>query len=184
MDWISFLKVAHIIGWVSWFAGFFYIGRMFVYHREAADKPAGERAVLQPQYSLMMQRAYKLILNPAMMIAWVCGIAMLVVYTMQTGSEWIKANGWMHTKLLLLVFLVGYHIWVKKTIAKAAAGSLPYNSFKFRMLNELPTLFLVAITALAIYKNSLNYGLWALSLLLLTGLIYFMAKAYQKKREG
>ena len=183
MDWINLLKVLHIVGWVSWFAGFFYLGRMFVYHRESQDKPQPDRDILLAQYNLMMSRAYKIILNPAMMITWVGGIGMLVVYKQQFGAEWIKSNAWMHPKLLLLFLLIGYHIWVKLMIKKLARGEQPYKSFTFRMLNELPTLFLVSITSLAIYKNSLNYAYLVAFIVLFTGLLYRGAKAYQKRRE-
>ena len=183
MDWINLLKVLHIVGWVSWFAGFFYLGRMFVYHRESQDKPQPDRDILLAQYNLMMSRASKIILNPAMMITWVGGIGMLVVYTQQFGAEWIKSNAWMHPKLLLLFLLIGYHIWVKLMIKKLARGEQPYKSFTFRMLNELPTLFLVSITSLAIYKNSLNYAYLVAFIVLFTGLLYRGAKAYQKRRE-
>ena len=183
MDWISFFKVFHIIGWVSWFAGFFYIGRMFVYHRESSDRPEAERAVLLPQYNIMTERAYKIILNPAMMITWVGGIAMLIIYTLDFGAEWIRVNGWMHTKLLLLFALIGYHIWVKKMIAKLKNGQRPYSSFKFRLLNELPTMFLVSIVSLAIYKNALSPLYLIILLIVLAAFMYFAAKGYQKKRE-
>jgi len=184
MDWISFLKVLHIVGWVSWFAGFFYLGRMFVYHRESQDKAQPDRDILLAQYNLMMSRAYKIILNPAMMISWVGGIGMLVVYTQQMGSEWIRSNAWMHPKLLLLFLLIGYHIWVKRMIKKLAAGEQPYKSFTFRMLNELPTLFLVSIVSLAVYKNSLNYAYLLAFIVFFTGMLYRGAKAYQKRREA
>lgn len=183
MDWISFLKVLHIVGWVSWFAGFFYLGRMFVYHRESQDKPQPDRDILLAQYDLMMARAYKIILNPAMMLTWIGGIGMLVVYTLESGSEWIKVNSWMHPKLLLLFLLIGYHIWIKFMIKKLAAGEQPYKSFTFRMLNEMPTLFLVSITSLAIYKNSLNYAYLIAFIVFFTGMLYRGAKAYQRRRE-
>ncbi len=183
MDWINFFKVFHIVGWVSWFAGFFYLGRMFVYHRESADRPQAERDVLLPQYNIMMERAYKIILNPAMMITWVGGIAMLVIYTMQSGAEWIRANSWMHSKLLLLFALIAYHIWVKKMIAKLKNGEKPYSSFTFRLLNEMPTLFLVSIVSLAIYKNVLSPIALVIMLAVLAAFLYFTARGYQKKRE-
>lgn len=182
MDWYSLLKVVHIVGWVSWFAGFFYLGRMFVYHREAQDEPDGERQILLCQFNLMMNRVYKIILNPAMMITWTAGIALLVFMIMQSG-EYMRVNTWMHGKLFLLVLLLAYHIWCKKMIKRLENGEQPYNSFAFRLLNEFPTLFLVCITSLAVYKNSTNYLYLGLFLLFFIGMLYIGAKKYQKRRE-
>lgn len=77
MDWISFLKALHVVGFVSWFAGLFYLVRLFVYHTEASALPEAERRVLIPQYSLMEQRLYRIITHPAMLITWIAGLGML-----------------------------------------------------------------------------------------------------------
>ena len=95
-----YLKSLHIIGFVSWFAGLFYLVRMFVYHSEAADKPELIREDWKRQYTAMQWRVYKIICNPAMMITWTCGILMLVNTPAFLQQEWLQ------TKLLLLVFLI------------------------------------------------------------------------------
>lgn len=186
MNWILLFKVIHIVGWVSWFSGFFYLGRMFVYHRESQDKPEPERKILTEQFNLMMGRVYMIILNPAMMLTWIGGLAMIVIYYVQTDGAWFKFenNGWMHIKFLPLFLLIAYHLWCKRMIKKLANGERPYESFAFRMLNEMPTLFLVTIVSIGIYKNALNYLYLSAFLLVFTGMLYVSAKKYQKHRES
>ncbi|MFK7931939.1 MAG: CopD family protein, partial [Saprospiraceae bacterium] len=98
---ILYAKVIHIIGFVAWFAGLFYLVRMFVYNVEADDKPKNKKKILQDQYHIMQWRVYKIIVNPAMMITWTAGLTMLYLH----GMEWFKVNFWMHSKLLLLIGL-------------------------------------------------------------------------------
>ena len=96
-------KSLHIIGFVTWFAGLFYLARIFVYHVEANDKPETERNILQAQYNIMAERLYKIITNPAIIITWLFGIGMLVL-----NPAYLQ-GGWMHAKFLLVFLLSGYH---------------------------------------------------------------------------
>lgn len=176
---ILYFKAFHIIGFVAWFAGLFYLVRMFVYYREAIDKPSPEKEIMTKQFNLMQWRVYKIICNPAMVITWICGLAMLYIY----GIDWLQANPWMHIKLTLLVLLTGYHHYCKKIIKKLENGTATFTSFQYRLLNELPTLFLFSIVLLAVLRNSLNF-LWAfLGILGFGFVLFFAAKMYKKFRE-
>ncbi len=179
---LLYFKAFHIVGFVAWFAGLFYLIRMFVYYREAMDKEEPERRILTAQLNLMQWRVYKIICNPAMVITWICGVVMLIIH----GVEWLGANPWMHIKLTLLILLTGYHHYCKQIIKKLEKGEATYTSFQFRLLNELPTLFLFSIVLLAVLKNSLNF-LWAfLGILAFGFILFFAAKMYKKfrKRRG
>ncbi len=183
-------KMLHIIGFVAWFAGLFYLVRVFVYHAEAAGKPPAERDILTAQYNLMAWRVYRIICNPAMMITWTAGLLMLGLGLFRADvvnylSVEAGTPGWMHLKLLLLVLLTAYHLWCKRSIRRLEAGTSRLNDFQFRLLNEVPTLFLVAIVVLAVYGNRglLNYGYLAIGLLLFTGLLYAGARAYKRRRQ-
>ena len=119
MDYlIPLFKTIHIIGFVSWFAGLFYLWRMFVYYAEAGIKPVGEREVLMREYGLMQKRVYKIICNPAMMITWTCGLAM----TLLNSGYW--QMGWFHVKFAILILLTVYHLWCKRIIIKLEKGKL------------------------------------------------------------
>ncbi len=172
-------KAFHIIGFVAWFAGLFYLVRMFVYHVESALKPEPERGILTAQYALMERRVYRIICTPAMVITWMFGLGMLGHY----GWMWLAANGnWMYPKLALLLGLTVYHFWSGGLIRRLGSGSIPYTSFQFRLLNEVPTLFLVAIVLLAVFRNTLDVVLAFLGLLLFGQLLYAGARLYRRQR--
>ena len=173
-----YLKSLHIIGFVAWFAGLFYLVRMFVYHAEAADKPDTIREDWKKQYTLMQWRVYKIICTPAMLFTWTCGIVMLV------NSPYFLEQGWMQVKLVFLVLMTAYHLYCKGIIVKQENGRSTYTSFQFRLLNELPTLFLAIIVILAVVKSLLNFA-YLLSGILIFGVTLFLsARAYKKFREN
>ena len=159
-----YLKALHIVGFVAWFAGLFYLVRIFVYHAEAAEKPQPDCDILSKQFGIMEQRVYKI-------------ICMLYLQ-----PEWLKM-GWMHIKLTLLFLLLGYHLYCKRIIKKFASGDVAFNSFQFRLLNEVPTLFLVSIVLLAVLKDTLSFGIAMAGVLVFGILLYFIAKAYKRSRE-
>ena len=176
--WILFFKAMHIVGSVAWFAGLFYLVRIFVYHVEASAKPPAEKEVLVPQFNQMAWRVYKLICNPALMITFSFGTAMLFA-----NPAYLK-GGWLHVKLTLLLLLLGYHIYCKSLIRKLEQNKPTMTSFQFRLFNEVPTLFLVAIVVLAVFRDTLN-PMYVLGGIVLLGiLLYLAARAYKRKREA
>lgn len=177
---IALFKTLHIIGFVAWFAGLFYLVRIFVYYREAADKPEMERRILQDQYHLMQQRVYKIICNPAMMITWLAGLMMLYLY----GWEWFKLNTWIHTKILLVILLTVYHLYCKRYIKHLREGTGRLNSFQLRLANEVPTLFLFAIVIFAVYRNVANAAVVFGSTILFGVILFIFTKWYKKIRES
>lgn len=172
-------KSLHIVGFVSWFAGLFYLVRIFVYQVESWNKQEPDRSILSHQFDLMAHRVYTIICTPALYITWTFGIGMLWL----NGLEWLEANNWMFIKLFFLAGLTLYHFWCGALIPKLEKRTLGISSFQFRMLNEVPTIFLVAISLLAVYKNSLDF-LIALGGILLFGITLFVAtKAYKRARD-
>jgi putative membrane protein len=172
-------KSLHIVGFVAWFAGLFYLVRMFVYHREAQEEPQLKRDILTQQFGLMEQRVYRIICNPAMMLTWTCGLLMLYLH----GWEWLKVNPWMHLKLLLLLALTYYQLWCKKMISRLEKGDFQLSSQRWRVLNELPTVFLLAIVLLAVYRNTLNFALALASIIGFMILLMIGIRAYKRARE-
>ncbi|MEO1259726.1 MAG: CopD family protein [Bacteroidota bacterium] len=175
---LYFFKSIHIVGFVAWFAGLFYLVRIFVYHVEAMEKPPQERAILTAQFNLMQWRVFKIICRPAMIITWICGLSMLHIHEL----EWLKANWWMHVKLVLLTLLTVYTEMCPRIIRKLEKGERPYTSFQFRLLNEVPTIFLLTISLLAVYRFNFNVwytlaGIFGFGILLFT-----FAKLYRKRR--
>lgn len=172
-----YLKAFHIIGFVSWFAGLFYLVRLFVYHAESFERPKEEQQVLAKQYEIMQGRLYAIITTPAMIFTVVCGIGMLYL------NPVLLQSGWMHIKLTLLVLLIGYHFYCGQTIRRFQKGLVRTQPFHFRLLNEAPTLLLISIVTLATLKNQVNILYMALCLVLLGILFFIAAKLYKRKRE-
>lgn len=164
---------------------------MFVYYQESAEKQEPERSILTKQFGDMQWRVYKIICNPAMMITWTAGLTMLILGLIpSTGvtnylSPSYGTAGWMHLKLLLLVLLTGYHIWCKRIIKQLAAGPSKLTPFQFRLFNEVPTIFLIGISYIAVYgkMGRLNYLYLLIGVALFGLLIYRGAVAYKKRRE-
>lgn len=134
-------KMLHLIAMVAWFAGLFYIFRLFVYHVKHREEPSVVAALTVMEHKLL-----KIIMMPAMVTTWVFGVTMLVL---QPG--WFK-QGWLVLKLVALVVLTGYHLYsiaIHKTMKQ---GTYPLSERACRMINEVPTLLLLLIVFLAVLK--------------------------------
>ncbi len=142
-------KSFHILGFVAWFAGLFYLPRLFVYHIEAQEKPEPIKAALGEEYNRMEVRLYKLIMNPAMIFTIAMAVGMIVIQTDLLHETWL------HIKLTLVVLLVGFHHWCGRLIKQLEAGTCKFNSIQMRRINEIPTILLGIIVLLAIFKNTL-----------------------------
>lgn len=178
-EYLLLFKSLHIVGFVAWFGGLFYLVRILVYHTEALERPEKERAVLIPQFSVMEKRVYRIICNPGMMITWTFGTLLLVIY----GAEWLRTNPWMHVKLVLLVVLTAYHMYCKRIMNRMGNRKRSLNSFQLRLLNEIPTVLLVAIVLLAVYRNLLNFGLAFLGVSIFGILLYVFTRWYRRIRS-
>jgi protoporphyrinogen IX oxidase len=170
-------KAFHIIGVVVWFAGLFYLVRLFIYHVEAEAEPEPARGILQKQYTIMEKRLYGIITTPGMVVTVAMAIALLVQM-----PEYLK-DGWMHAKLGLVALLLGYHFYCARIMGQLHRGECRWSSQQLRALNEAPTLLLVAIVMLVIFKNNFPTGAttW-----LMVGLVVFMAatiQLYARKRR-
>ncbi len=164
-NWYGIAKSLHLIGMVSWMAGMFYLVRIMVYHAMAFQRPEPERGTLAQQYTLMEWKSYNIILKPAVVITWTFGVLMLFIQPL-----WLQ-DGWMHLKLTFLVLLTGYTHYLKKHIRNLEAGVSGFTHIHYRALNEVPTIFLVAIVFLAVLKNNTNYFALFGGLGIFTGLI-------------
>lgn len=170
-------KAFHIVGVVVWFAGLFYLVRLYVYHVEANEQPEPARSILQQQYQIMEKRLYNLITTPGMILTVVMAIAMLI-----TIPDYLR-DTWLHIKLGFVVLLIGYHHYCGRLMKQMAAGKFTWSGQQFRALNEVPTVFLVLIVLLAVFKNDLPTAPTAWGTL---GLIVAMAaiiQFYARKRR-
>ncbi|MGF6695305.1 protoporphyrinogen oxidase HemJ [Metapseudomonas resinovorans] len=134
------LKALHIIAVVCWFAGLFYLPRLFVYHAQAEDEPSRER------FKVMERKLYRGIMGPSMIATLVLGIWMLYL-----NSGWLS-QGWLHAKLTLVILLIGYHHACGSLLKRFARGENRRGHVFYRWFNEVPVLFLIAIVILVVVK--------------------------------
>lgn len=171
------IKALHIIFVVTWFAGLFYIVRLFVYQAEVKDKPENERAVLEPQLKVMAKRLWYGITWPSMILAITFGVWMIVDY-----PTFLKLP-WMHVKLSFVVALIIYHHMCHAFFKKLQKGTDTRSGNFYRIWNELATLFLVAIVFIVIMKNEVNW-IWGTVGFILFGVVLMIAiKIYKRLRE-
>ncbi len=170
-------KAFHLIGIVVWFAGLFYLVRLFIYHVEANEQPEPARTILKNQYQIMEKRLYNIITTPGMVVTVAMAIGLL-----STEPEVLK-QGWLHIKLLFVAGLIVYHFYCGRLLKQMATEQSTWGSQQLRALNEAPTVLLVVIVLLAVFKNSLPTDITAWGIF---GLIIAMAatiQLYAKKRR-
>lgn len=170
-----YVKALHIIFIVTWFAGLFYIVRLFVYNAEAQEKPSPERSILQQQYNIMMKRLWFGITWPSAILTLIFGPWMAILY----GS----LPSWLLIKLGFVVLLYAYFFLLHGIFRQQQRGIFRYNSTQLRVWNEVATVLLVAIVFLVVLK-SLASMVWGLTgLLLFTASLMIAIKIYKKVRE-
>ncbi len=135
------VQALHIISVVFWIAAMLMLPRLFAYHHKASGGGEAETILAAGE-----QRLGKLIMTPAMSAAWVFGLAMLWL------NPTLLQQGWMHTKLLLVVLLSGYHGFLTANLRKFAKGDRPLSEKTWRMLNEIPALGAILVIVLAVLK--------------------------------
>jgi putative membrane protein len=138
MLWI---KAFHIIFMVAWFAGIFYLPRLFVYHAMSEDKAT------QTQFKIMERKLYYFV-TPFMILTTVLGLWMLYDYAWMA----YRSMGWLHIKLVLVSILIGYHFYCGKLVKEFAADKNQRSHVFYRWFNELPVLILFAVVLLAVIK--------------------------------
>jgi putative membrane protein len=174
----QYVKALHIIFIVTWFAGMFYIPRLFIYNTEANERDAAAKAVLQEQFRIMMKRLWYGITWPSAILTLIFGPWMWYLYTGFNGLP-----DWLFVKLLFVLGLYAYHMSLHQLFLQQVNGVFKFSSQKLRIWNEVATIFLVAIVILATVKDSMSW-IWGL-----TGLIAFIVvlmsaiKIYKAIRE-
>jgi len=163
-------KTLHIVGVVVWFAGLFYLVRLFIYHVEAAELEPTVKQAFEEQYTLMERRLANIITTPGMILAVSMAVGLLI-----TQPSWLNQT-WMQAKLALVAALIAYHIFCYRLMGQLNRGECRWSGRQLRALNELPTLFLVLVVMLVVFKNQFPTGAatW-----LIVGLVLFMAASIQ-----
>lgn len=146
------LKALHIIFVVSWFAGLFYIVRLFIYHTEAQQKSEIEKEILSKQFIDMEKKLWWIITTPAMILTIIFGTWMIVL----NAGYYLHAP-WMHVKLGFVALLLIYHFVCQKIMLDLKNNKFNWSSNGLRIWNEVATLALVAIVFIVVLKDELNW---------------------------
>lgn len=172
-----YLKALHIVFVVTWFAGLFYIVRLFIYHTEAEAKPEPEKSILQNQYKIMSKRLWFGITWPSMILTLILGGWML----WETSAFLYQA--YFVLKLCFVGGLILYHIQCHVIYKQLQQDIMKYTSFKLRLWNELATLFLVAIVFLIVLKSNSGFIWGMLGLIVFAVTLMLAVKIYKNSRE-
>ena len=169
-----YVKSLHIIFVVTWFAGLFYIVRLFIYFAEAAEKPEPAKSILQTQLQLMQKRLWYGITWPSAILTLIFGSWMAYLY----GS----LPGWLLVKLGFVLGLFLYHLSCHRIFKQHAHGHVKQTPTQLRIWNEVATLFLVSIVFLVVLKNSVDFLWGVLGLILFAAILMLAIRIYKKIR--
>lgn len=172
-----YIKALHIIFIVTWFAGLFYMVRLFIYTTEANQKPEPDKSILTKQLLIMQNRLWFIISWPSAIITFILGFWLLFEL-----NYWAKP--WMHLKLLFVAGLYIYHLICHKIYGQMNTGTFKFTSTQFRIWNEVATLFLFAIVFIIVLKNTLSW-IWGIIGLLIIGILLMLGiRLYKKIRKN
>ena len=145
MNTYLLFKSIHLIAVFSWMAGLLYLPRIFVYHSEAAQNNKSED--LLSTFKVMERRLFVYIMNPAMIVSWIFGV--LLVHTIGIDSF---GSLWLQLKLVFVIILTIYHFFLFQCLRKFAENSNSYSSRFYRIINEIPTVLLIGIILVVVFK--------------------------------
>ena len=145
MNTYLLFKSIHLIAVISWMAGLLYLPRIFVYHSEATANNKSEDLI--STFKTMERRLFIYIMNPAMIVAWIFGL--LLIHTIGIDN---LSFIWLQLKLLFVVILTIYHFFLFQCLRKFAENNNSYSSKFYRIINEIPTILLIVIIFVVIFK--------------------------------
>tara|TARA_Y100001933_G_scaffold264680_1_gene331776 strand:+ start:57543 stop:58049 length:507 start_codon:yes stop_codon:yes gene_type:complete len=157
---------------VTWFAGLFYIPRLFIYHIEAWQKPSPDKEILTDQLKLMTKRLWYIITWPSAIVCTLTAIWLLILM-----PGWLQ-QPWMHVKLVFVGLLFAYHFKCHQIFKQLQRDEVKYTSKFMRIWNEVSTIILFAVVFLVVLKSAFNWiygivGIFALMILLMLGIRWY-----------
>lgn len=174
---INTVKALHIIFVVSWFAGLFYIVRLFIYHTEAQKKSEVEKEILSSQFIEMEKKLWWIITTPAMVLTIVFGTWMILLNPVYLQMPW------MHVKLGFVALLLVYHFVCQKIMHDLKNNKFNWKSNGLRIWNEVATLALVAIVFIVVLKNELTWWKGTVGFFAVAIGLMLLIKLYKKIRK-
>ena len=163
---------------VCWFAGLFYVVRLFIYHKEAQEKEESVKKILQSQYALMSKRLLSIITWPSAFLTTFFGVSMLI------DNPIVIEQSWMHVKISFILLLWMYTYSCQIILNQIKIGQIRTTEIKLRIWNEVATLIMFAIIFIAVLKNSISWIYATLSLFGLAVLLMVSIKIYKKYKKN
>ncbi|WP_405247566.1 CopD family protein [Cellulophaga sp. Asnod2-G02] len=165
----GYIKALHLIFVITWFAGLFYVPRLFINHIEASLRPSPEKEILTKEFKLMTKRLWYIITWPSAILAIIFAIWLLVLFPV-----WLQ-QPWMHVKLAFVVLLILYHLKNHQIFKQLQRDDIRYTSNFMRIWNEGATIILFAVVFLVVLKSTISWvygvvGIIALGVLLMLGI--------------
>ncbi|PVV61373.1 CopD family protein [Chryseobacterium sp. HMWF035] len=178
----TIIKALHIIFMVSYFAGIFYLVRIFVYYKDTDEFAEEKKKILREQYTFMARRLWNIITVPAGVIMTVCGLTMIFL------NLGLMKMPWFHLKLTFLVGLAFFHYWAWRKlllIIKLNGETLSTSNVKLRQINEIATFILFLVVFTVILKSSVIEYWWQLivGFFVLVFLIMMTVKLVNKNKN-
>lgn len=177
MEYYNYVKALHLIFVITWFAGLFYIPRLFIYHIEAAEKPSPEKEILTTQLKMMTKRLWFIITWPSAILATLFAIWLLILI-----PEWLQ-QPWMHVKLAFVLLLFFYHFKCHHLFRQLQRDKISWTSTQMRLWNEVSTLILFAVIFLVIVRDAVNWIYGVIGIFLLAGMLMLGVKIYKRLRS-
>lgn len=172
-----YIKALHIIFIVTWFAGLFYMPRLFIYHIEASLKTEPEKTILINQFKIMQRRLWYGISWPSMILTLIFGIWLTFLF-----NAW--QMNWLLIKIGLVAGLIIYHFICHKIFLELKNDKIKYTSDAMRIWNEIATVFLVAIVFIVVLKNNLNFLFSIIGFITISVLLFAGIKIYKFFRKN
>lgn len=171
-------KSFHILGFVAWFAGLFYLPLLFIYHIESAEREEPIRSAIKQEYNRIEKLLYRLIMMPAMIFTIAMAIGIV-----STEPD-VLTQTWLHVKLLFVLLLVGFHFYCGRLINQLERGTCSIDSLQMRRINEIPTILLGLVILLAIFKDSLPTNIVTLGTMLAISIFAVIIQLYARSRKS
>ena len=176
MEYYNYIKSLHLIFVITWFAGLFYIPRLFVYQIESFHKPSPDKEILGEQLKLMTKRLWYIITWPSAILASLFAVWLLILM-----PTWLEES-WMHVKLGFVVLLIIYHLKTHQYFKQLQVDDVRKTSSYMRLWNEGATFILFAVVFLVILKSSFDWIFGIIGIFVLGVLIMLGFKVYKRIR--
>lgn len=177
MEIYNYIKSLHLIFVITWFAGLFYIVRLFVYQIEANDKPSPEKEILQKQYKIMTYRLWYIITWPSAILASIFAFWMLYLNSILLQLDFFQI------KLIFVFLLYLYHLKCHQIFKQLQNDEVKHTSGFMRLWNEGATIILFAVVFLILVRDAINWIYGVIGIILFSILIMLGFKFYKKIRE-